>query len=126
VLQELDKIELNEDQICENFVVLGRTKSWKEIKFFKADIRKNRRNFIKDGNNVYPRGQAQGPPPGDMTGKNYSRQNFNRNQMPPLPEKGTLGGRMPVQEEHWWGHCFCILQCQGRHIEVNFHLPNYK
>ena len=40
MLQELDKIELNEDQICEVFVVLGRTKLWKEIKFARPTFEK--------------------------------------------------------------------------------------
>ena len=100
VLQELDKMELNEDQICEVFAVLERKRSWKENKLFKADIRKDRGSFIKDGTNGYPRGQAGGPPAGGVAGRNPSRQGFNRDQL-----KKISRCRLCQKKGHWAAEC---------------------
>ena len=112
------KMELNEDQICEVFAVLERKRSWKENKLFKADIRKDRGSFIKDGTNGYPRGQAGGPPAGGVAGRNPSRQGFNRDQLKKISrcrlcqKKGHWAAECPSKKGAGGGYSFCLLKCQ--------------
>jgi hypothetical protein len=81
VLHELEKMDLNEDQVCEVFAVLERRRTWKENKILKADIKKDRGSFVKDGGSSYPRGQFGGPPAGGVRGRDHSRQSLNREQL---------------------------------------------
>jgi len=100
VLHELEKMDLNEDQVCEVFAVLERRRTWKENKILKADIKKDRGSFVKDGGSSYPRGQFGGPPAGGVRGRDHSRQSLNREQL-----KKISRCRLCQKKGHWAAEC---------------------
>lgn len=99
VIQELDKLDLSEDQVCEVFAVLEqRRRTWKENKVLKADMRKDRGNFIKDGANAAPRGQYGGVPGGGIPGsggapRHGGRGGMNREQLKKISRCRLCGKR---------------------------------
>ena len=97
VLHELEKMDLNEDQVCEVFAVLERRRTWKENKIL---IKKDRGSFVKDGGSSYPRGQFGGPPAGGVRGRDHSRQNLNREQL-----KKISRCRLCQKKGHWAAEC---------------------
>ena len=106
MLQELDKLDLDENQICEVFAVLEqRRRSWKENKLLKADMRKDRGNFVKDGANAAPRGQYGGVPGGGIRrggkgSKGSGRGGLNREQLKKVSKCHTCH-----KKGHWSEDC---------------------
>ena len=95
-LKELEPLDLNEDQITEVFAVLDqRRRTWKQNKLFKADMKKDRGSFSKDGQQGYPRGQAGGVP-----GKMPGRPRLNKEQL-----KKVSKCRLCHKRGHWAEDC---------------------
>ena len=98
VLKELEPLELNEDQVLEVFAVLEqRRRSWKENKLFKADMKKDRGSFVKDGGKSFPRGQFGGVPGAD---RGKPRKAMNREQL-----KKISKCRLCHKKGHWAEDC---------------------
>ena len=104
ILGELEPLDLTEDQVCEVFAVLEqRRRTWKENKILKADMKKDRGTFVKDGGASFPRGQSGGTPggaPGGNSGFRRRRQHMNREQL-----KKISKCRLCLQKGHWAEDC---------------------
>ena len=104
ILKELAPLELKEDQICEVFAVLDqKRRSWKQNKLFKAEIKKDRGSFVKDGNQAAPRGQHGGVPGashGRPGGRRSQRSKLSREQL-----KKVSKCRLCDKVGHWAEDC---------------------
>ena len=98
VLKELEPLELNEDQITEVFAVLEqRRRSWRENKIYKANMRKDRGSFVKDGGSSFPKGQTGGIP---GAAREPPRAKLNREQLKKISRCRLCG-----KKGHWAEDC---------------------
>lgn len=98
IIRELEPLDLTEDQVTEVFAVLEqKRRSWKQNKLFKAEAKKDRGSFVKDGNRGLPRGHHGGAP-GDV--KPGARGQMNREQL-----KKISKCRLCHKRGHWAEDC---------------------
>ena len=99
IIGELEQLDLSEDQVCEVFAVLEhRRRTWKENKLLKADLRKDRGAFIKDGGPSFSRGQHGGP--SGSAARGSQRSQLNREQL-----KKISKCRLCHKKGHWAEDC---------------------
>eukprot|EP00435_Cladocopium_sp_Y103_P030682 s4658_g7.t1 len=95
-LKELEPLDLTEDQVVEVFAAMEqRRRTWKQNKLFKADVKKDRGSFSKDGQAGPPRGQA-----GCIPGKSGARPRMNKEQL-----KKISKCRLCHERGHWAEDC---------------------
>eukprot|EP00435_Cladocopium_sp_Y103_P028637 s478_g7.t1 len=98
VLKELEPLDLNEDQVTEVFAVLEqRRRTWRENKLFKANMKKDRGSFVKDGGHSFPRGQSGGVP---GAARDPPRGRMNKEQL-----KKISRCRLCNKKGHWAEDC---------------------
>ena len=111
ILKELEPLDLNEDQITEVFAVLEHKKrrSWKQNKLFKADVKKDRGSFVKDGNQAAPRGHHGGVPAGGVNGrsgqKGSGKGRPRRDELNSEQLKKVSICRLCLKKGHWAEDC---------------------
>ena len=106
VMKELEGLELTEDQVSEVYAVLDqRRRTWRENKILKADIKKDRGAFTKDGGLSHPRGQSGGTPGGGVGRRPAGRSRGHRDQMNREQLKKISKCRLCLKVGHWAEDC---------------------